>query len=195
VVFATPNATVDVRVSDRLVAHRLRSVLGRVAPSAIGAIVVRDAGGGAGADVLVAAPSPVTCAVALREIQTARPRVLCTADEVDLVPDLLLMHLRCTVVSDRVLSLAAAMPPLDEAGLGLLRAVVDGHSYRAIGKDLGVSETSVKRRVASLAAALGVRSRYGVARVGLVLGVDLLPHERLPAAPGTSWRHEERRQG
>lgn len=151
---------------------RVTRLLGRAPPVTDRPLRIREAPPLQDADVLVVKPTPAACAAVVRNLVAARAVVVCTADELDLLPALLAPDARCTVVSDRVLALAACMPVLDDDSLGLLGAVVAGCTYCEIGRTLGVSTASVKRRVAHLARVLGVRGRYAVARRALALGVE-----------------------
>ena len=61
---------------------------------------------------------------------------------------------------------------LDEAELRLLSLVAEGHGMRRVARDLAISESTVRRRLASIQQKLGGRSRintvYIAAKSGLI---------------------------
>jgi DNA-binding NarL/FixJ family response regulator len=82
-----------------------------------------------------------------------------------------------------VAPVAAPRSPLTTRELEILRAVAEGHTNARIGRQLWVTEQTVKFHLSNIYRKLGVSNRTEASRYALVHGLVALPGQAAPRAP------------
>lgn len=123
------------------------------------------------AAVAVVRPEPAACAAAVnRTLSGALLGAVCV-DELDHLPRVIdAVTTDLTALTPRVLSLAAAAPPLTARQLDVLRELLLHKSNREIADAVHVSEATVKRELTEIGSALGASTRGGIATAAYALG-------------------------